>query len=155
MIASCLFLIIQIAGYAQGKYSVKVKVTDSETGDPVEFATVSVREIAKPDARRPNIKYSLTAKEGVAAIQNLHDGQWMLKAELLGYEADSVIFKIDGKGKDIGTMVLSQSKETIDAATVTAVGNSIVFKQDTIEYNRPICPQTMICLRICLRSFLV
>ena len=38
-------------------------------------------------------------------------------------------------GKDLGTVKLEENPEYIDAASITAIGNPIIVKKDTLEYN--------------------
>ena len=130
------FLAAGLMASAQGKFKVTVSIQDKDTKAPVEFATVSVHRYASSkDEKAKPYAYALTNREGKAEVQKLYDGQWVLKAELLGYEADSVIFKLEGRDVDLGTIFMKQAKEVLDAATVTADGNPVVFKKDTIEYN--------------------
>ena len=135
LLTALILLLTQRIGYAQGKYSVNVRVVDTDSGEPIEFATVSVRESGRLGTKKITPKYCLSDKEGNAAIQKVNPGQWVLKTELLGYETDSVIFKVEGKDVDLGNIFMRQVKEVLEAATVTAVGNPVVFKKDTVEYN--------------------
>ena len=135
LLTALILLLTQRFGYAQGKYSVNVRVVDTDSGEPIEFATVSVRESGRLGTKKITPKYCLSDKEGNAAIQKVNPGQWVLKTELLGYETDSVIFKVEGKDVDLGNIFMRQAKEVLEAATVTAVGNPVVFKKDTVEYN--------------------
>lgn len=116
---------------AQAGISVSVILTEADTGAPVEFATVSLRERNSSKADR----YTISDSKGQASFRQVGKGEWILMAELLGYAKDSVSFKVEGKDVNLGTLRLRQSSEAIDAASVEAVGNSIIVKKDTVEYN--------------------
>ena len=110
---------------------VKVKVTlqDASTSEPVGFATVSLI----PEKGQP--KYTLSDGEGHATLEKVKAGKYTVKAELLGYVAKEVSITVAGKDLDMGVLQLQQDTQVLDAAAVTATGNPIIIKKDTVEYN--------------------
>ncbi len=116
--------------FAQSGGTLTLSLTDSSTGEAVGFATVS---LTKPGSQKP-YKYALSDIKGKAVIEKVAPGKYVLKAELLGYKA--VTKGIEVKGKlDLGVVNMDPDKQTLDAASVSATGNPIVIKKDTIEYN--------------------
>ncbi len=109
-------------------YKISLKLEDATNGEPVGFATVS----ATPEKGDP--KYALTNHDGSATVEKLRAGKYTLKAEIMGY----VTFEkaIDLKESlDLGTVKMEQDTQVLDAASVSATGNPIIVKKDTIEYN--------------------
>ena len=119
-----------LVSYAQNSFSVKVKLADEKTKEPVSFATVSLTVKGEEKAA----KYILSNNEGEAEITKVKKNTYILKAELMGYKAYTKEIAV-GKDLDLGTIAMSEDVEVIDAASVSAVGNPIVVKKDTIEYN--------------------
>ncbi len=125
-------VLLGIPAMAQsGGVSVKMKLTDSKTGEAVGFATVSLTE-GKAD--KP-YKYVLSTSEGDATFENVKNGTYTLKAELMGYKAFTQTVKVEGKDIALGTLKMAQDAKVLDAANVSAAGNPIIIKKDTVEYN--------------------
>lgn len=104
---------------------------DALTSEKVEYATVS-----STDAKGGKIEsYAVSDADGHVCFEGLASGSHILKAELLGYEtADKKV--VLGKSEvRRDTLYLSPSKEALEAATISAPGNNMVIKKDTVEYN--------------------
>lgn len=110
---------------------VKLKLVDSLTKAPIEFATVYV----SMDGSTEKAKYSLTDINGAAIIKNVKKGTYHLKAEMMGYKTFDKVINIKSSNFDAGTIVIMPDVSTLEQATVSAVGNPMIVKQDTIEYN--------------------
>ncbi len=115
---------------AQSGVTVKLKLVDDKSGEPVPFATVSLTEKGAKDAKH----YVLTDAQGAASIAKVAKGEYRLKAEIMGYKTFEKDVTVE-KTLDLGEVKMSEDIEVLDAAKVTAVGNPIVVKKDTIEYN--------------------
>lgn len=115
--------------YAQNSFPVSLKLVDEKTDAPVGFATVSLT-VAGEDAAA---KYVLTDSEGVAEIAKVKKGTYVLKAEFMGYVTHEQEITVEA-AVDLGTIKMKEDVEVLDAASVSAVGNPIVVKKDTIEY---------------------
>jgi len=111
--------------------SVKFVLSDPTTGEGVAFATVS----ATPEGATKASKYILTDENGAGTIEKLKNGTYTIKAELLGYKPYSTVVKVAGKLVDLGKVNLETDTQVLDAASVSAVGNPVIVKKDTIEYN--------------------
>lgn len=116
--------------FAQGGGTVTLSLTDSSTGEAVGFATVS---ITKPGNTKP-YKYALSDDKGKTVFDKVAAGKYVLKAELLGYKPLTKDIEVKGK-LDLGALKMDPDKQVLDAANVSAAGNPIVIKKDTIEYN--------------------
>ena len=126
----CAAMIISLSAYAQNSFTIKMKLADEKTGDPVGFATASLTI----KGEKTPAKYVLSDSEGAATLQKVRKGTYILKAELLGYKALEKEITIE-KDLDLGVLKMSEDAEVLDAANVSAVGNPIIVKKDTIEYN--------------------
>ncbi|MBR6306390.1 MAG: outer membrane beta-barrel protein, partial [Bacteroidales bacterium] len=127
MLAALAALFVAGTLFAQN-YKISLKLEDATNGEPVGFATVS----ATPEKGDP--KYALTNHDGSATVEKLRAGKYTLKAEIMGY----ITFEkaIDLKESlDLGTVKMEQDTQVLDAASVSATGNPIIVKKDTIEYN--------------------
>lgn len=129
MVSAVVSLFFSISAAAQN-YNLTVSLEDKDTGEPVGFATVSVT----PEGKTKATKYSLSDSHGKARIEGIKAGKYTIKAELLGYKAFEQEINVS-KTADLGIFKMEQDKEVLDAANISAVGNPIVIKKDTVEYN--------------------
>ena len=116
--------------FAQSIYSIKIHLSDEKTQEPVAFATVSVTLKGESTP----MKYVLTDDKGNASIAKLKKGTYTLRAELMGYKTYTKEVALE-KNVDLGTVKMLEDAEVLDAAKVTDIGNPIVVKKDTVEYN--------------------
>ena len=127
-------LLVSLAGTpasaVEANGDVKVTLTDSSTGEPVGFATVY---IIKQGAKDP-AKYALTDAKGNAVLEKVRPGTYIFKAEMMGYKPYEKEIKVEG-AMDLGTVKMDLDNTVLDAASVSATGNPIVIKKDTVEYN--------------------
>ncbi|MBR5925079.1 MAG: TonB-dependent receptor, partial [Bacteroidales bacterium] len=114
--------------YAQN--IVSAVLLDSSNGEPVAFATVS---LTKDGAKKPEY-YNLSNDSGAVEIKKVRHGNYLFRAELLGYRAWEKHIKVEGN-LDLGKIKMDPDKQLLEAASVSAVGNPIVVKKDTLEYN--------------------
>ena len=122
------FMIASVA-FAQGNFTVKLKLVDEKTSEPVSFATASLTVKGETTAA----KYVLTNDEGAAEITKVKKGTYKFKAELMGYTTYEKEIVVE-KNIDLGTIKMAEDVKVLDAASVSAVGNPIIVKKDTIEY---------------------
>ena len=122
-------ILIGFTSYAQGTFTVKLKLVDAKTSEPVSFATASLTVKGETTAA----KYVLTDSEGAASLTKVRKATYILKAELMGYKTHEQEILVD-KNIDLGEIKMKEDVEVLDAASVSAVGNPIVVKKDTIEY---------------------
>lgn len=114
---------------------VRVTVIDSGTGDPVEYATVYLTRQGDSTITQ----FALSGSNGLAVIDAVPQGKYVLNCELIGYKAfkKDVDIKLSDfeNEKNLGRIQLEQNKEFLDAATVSAAGNPVVIKKDTVVFN--------------------
>jgi hypothetical protein len=116
--------------FAQSSGTLTLVLTDSSNGDAVGFATVSLTKQGASKA----YKYVLSDANGKAVIEKVASGKYTVKAELMGYKPLTQQIEMKGN-KDLGTLKMDPDRQVLDAASVSATGNPIVIKKDTIEYN--------------------
>ena len=128
-VAIILFLVGAVS-YAQTSFSVSLKLTDEQSGEPVGFATVSLSVKGESKAS----KYVLSDSEGKAELTKVKKNTYILKAELMGYKEYQKEIAVE-KDLNLGEIKMKVDTKVLDAASVSAVGNPIIVKKDTIEYN--------------------
>ena len=126
----CVAMILSLSAYAQHSLTVKALLTDEKTGEPVGFATASLTVKGEKEPA----KYVLSDSEGHVNLQKVRKGTYLFKAELMGYKPYTKEITVE-KNLDLGVLKMAEDAEVLDAANVSAVGNPILVKKDTIEYN--------------------
>lgn len=122
-------LLFSTVAFAQ---NVSLKLQDATNGDAVRYATVSLTVPGKTTA----YKYVLSDDKGAGTFENVRKGTYVVKAEMLGYKPFQKTITVEaGKDLNLGVVKMEIDSETLDAATVSDVGNPIIIKKDTIEYN--------------------
>ena len=129
ILLSIFAVFIGLTASAQAAFIVKLKLVDAKTGDPVSFATASLTVKGETTAA----KYVLTDAEGAASLTKVKKGTYVFKAELMGYVTHQQELVVE-KNIDLGNIKMEEDVKVLDAASVSAVGNPIVVKKDTIEY---------------------
>ena len=119
-----------ISAFAQG-YSIKIRLVEEKTSEAVPFATVSLTPAGSSKAA----KYALTDDKGSATITKVNKGAYVIKAEIMGYKNFEQQIVVLDKSVDLGDVKMVEDAVALDAAKVSAVGNPIIIKKDTIEYN--------------------
>ena len=111
-------------------YSVKAVLQDSQTAEPVGFATVSVHNPA--DGK--GIAYELSDEKGSTRLNGLKPGKYLFRAEILGYKKFEKNFEIKDADVDLGTIKMRTDATQLEAARVTDRGNPIQMKRDTMSF---------------------
>ena len=116
----------------QGRLSdIKATVLDSLTREPIPFASVYV--IPAKDTTITN--FTLTDAEGKASLEEVPYGNYFFHIEMLGYKPYIKEKYFRQEEVELGTVLLQQDSQFLQAATVTDVGNPILVKKDTVEFN--------------------
>ena len=121
-------LFASVAMMAQN-VNVTVKLEDASNGEPVGFATVSLTP------EKGTAKYALSDHDGKAVIEKVKAGKYTLKAEIMGYKPYQKAVEVGKEALDLGVVKMDLDQEVLDAASVSATGNPIIIKKDTVEYN--------------------
>ena len=121
--------------FEKNQGSVLVKVLEEKTDAPVPYASAYLT--AKNDTLITN--FTLTDTAGVARITKVTRGTYVLTVEMLGYQTyhkeHYFSFDWDRDSVDVGTIRLAEDTQMLDAAHVSAIGNPVEIKQDTIIFN--------------------
>ncbi len=124
--------LLSVTTFAQQNLSLRLVLVDSTSRNPIEFATASVTPVG---ATTPS-KYGLTDQKGSVTMTGLAAGSYTLKIEFMGYETVSKSIKLGAqKDTDLGLIGMKEQVNTLSSVTVSAIGNPIMVKKDTIEYN--------------------
>ena len=128
-------LLLPVAGMFLGlslfaQNNIKGVLVDESSGEPLGFATVS---LTRDGQTRPT-KYVLSNDKGAFTIESVRNGGYTITAELMGYVAYTSQVKMESKTIDLGQIKMKVDSEQLDAAEVSAIGNPIVIKKDTVEY---------------------
>lgn len=110
---------------------VKAVLIDGSNGTPVGFATVS---LIRSGQSKPS-KYALSDENGNVKFEGVRKGTYTFRAELLGYEAFTKEIEIGSEDIDLGEIKMKVDALQLEAAKVSATGNPVVIKKDTVEYN--------------------
>lgn len=111
--------------------SVKMKLQDEATKEAIGF--VSVYLIPVGDTTVTN--FALSDEKGVVELDEVLSGKYELNAEIIGYHPYKKVHEFSRWETDLGIIQMKENKEYIDASTITAVGNPITVRQDTLEFN--------------------
>ncbi len=117
---------------AQSKeYKLRGTLIDSIRNELIEFATVAII----PKGQTNALKYALSDAKGKFEI-SAPQGEYILKVEYMGYNPiEKQISVTNQRITDIGNLNMLEKVNILESAVVTALGNPIVVKKDTIEYN--------------------
>ena len=126
-VAALAGLFVAFALSAQN-YKITLQLQDATNAEPVGFATVSLT----PEKGQP--KYTLSDGDGHALLEKVKSGKYTLKAEIMGYKTYVKALEVKAD-LNLGIVKLEQDQQVLDAASVSAVGNPVVIKKDTVEYN--------------------
>lgn len=110
---------------------IRAAVVDSLTNEPVPFASVYV--IPSKDTTITN--FTLSDAEGIAKLDEVPYGSYVFHVEMLGYKPFVKERYFRDRNVDMGTIRLETDEQYLQAAVVTDIGNPIVVKQDTVEFN--------------------
>ncbi|MBP5625613.1 MAG: TonB-dependent receptor, partial [Bacteroidales bacterium] len=120
-----------LLGFGLSAQTIKGVLVDESTGDVLGFATVS---LTRDGASKP-AKYTLSDDKGTFSLESVRNGSYAIVAELMGYEPFSKQIKVESKDIDLGKIEMKVDREMLEAAEVSAIGNAVIVKKDTIEYN--------------------
>ncbi|MBQ9702554.1 MAG: carboxypeptidase regulatory-like domain-containing protein, partial [Bacteroidales bacterium] len=110
---------------------IKATVLDSLTNEPVGFASVYV--IPSKDTTITN--FTLSDAKGEAKLDEVPYGSYVFHVEMMGYKPFVREKYFRERRVDMGTIRLQVDEHYLEAAVVSDVGNPIVVKKDTVEFN--------------------
>lgn len=112
---------------------VRLTLKDSKTSDPVSWASVYL----VPAGDTTITHFALSDDRGDVLLKDVPVGKYELNAEMIGYNPHKKIYTVKAhwEAYDLGVIKMDENPEYLDAATVSAIGNPVVVKKDTIEFN--------------------
>ena len=110
---------------------IRATVVDSLSGEPISF--VSAYVIPAKDTAISN--FTLSDAEGKVKLEEVPYGNYYFHIEMLGYKPFIKEQYFRERIVELGTIKLQTDDKYLKAAVVTDVGNPIVVKQDTVEFN--------------------
>lgn len=111
--------------------NIRVKVIDSLTNEPIQYASVYV--VPAKDTTITNFIISDTS--GVAMLKEVPFGNYVFHVEMMGYKHYAKQKYFREVRVDLGTVKLQLDENYLSTIVVSDVGNPIVMKKDTIEFN--------------------
>lgn len=111
--------------------NVKLTLNDSKTSEPISWASVYLI----PQGDTTITHFALSDDKGDVELKDVPVGKYELNAEMIGYLPHKKVYTFKNWEEDLGIIKLEENPEYLDAAKVTAAGNAIMIKQDTIIYN--------------------
>ena len=116
----------------QGRMSaVKATVLDSLTREPMAFASVYV--VPSKDTTITN--FTLTDAKGEATLDEVPYGSYVFHVEMMGYKPVVRERYFREEKVELGEILMQQDENFLQAAMVSDVGNPMVVKKDTVEFN--------------------
>ena len=110
---------------------VLLSLKDAKSEEPLPFATVYLN----PQGDTTITHFALSDQEGKVELPDVPVGRYRLNVELIGYTPFTKDCNFRNYEENLGVIKLEENPEIIDAASITAVGNAIEVKQDTLIYN--------------------
>ena len=111
-------------------YELKAQVVDSLTNENLSFVSAYLKHTS--DTLITN--FALSDTEGNVTLTEVTTGDYMLTVEYLGYHKYQKNIYVR-KDTDAGVIRLQPDMRLLEAATVSAAGKEVEFKQDTIIFN--------------------
>ena len=117
--------------FAERMAEIKAAVVDSLSGEPVPFASVYVT----PSKDTTITNFTLSDEKGEATLDEVPFGSYIFHVEMMGYKPFTRERFFRDAEVDMGTIRMQQDERFLQAAMISDVGNPIVIKQDTVEFN--------------------
>ena len=132
-------LLIAISGNAQkastnGKGSISGRITDSATGQPVEFASISLAL----QTNDQEINGMMTDDKGSFVLINVAEGAYKLSVFSIGYKSgvkNNIVVSKTNPNVTIGNIKLVNASSKLKEVVVAADKNTVEYKVDKTIYN--------------------
>ena len=112
---------------------VKLTLKDSKSSKPVSWASVYL----VPAGDTTITHFALSDDKGDVLLKEVPVGKYELNAEIIGYNPHKKVYTIKAhwNAYDLGIIKMDENPEFLDAASISAIGNPVIVKKDTIEFN--------------------
>nr|WP_320022561.1 TonB-dependent receptor [uncultured Draconibacterium sp.] len=136
-IVSVIFMITLLGNaHAAKKFpgTVKGKVLDAQTNEPLEFVTIS---ITKKGADNYQPKGAITNQEGIFTVENLSVDTFILKASMIGYVAyeTAIVIATESNIVNVPPILLSKDVVGIEEVQVKGLRSQMKFELDKKVFN--------------------
>ena len=113
--------------------NVKLTLKDSKTSKPVSWASVYLI----PAGDTTITHFALSDDKGDVLLKDVPVGKYELNAEIIGYTPHKKTYTIKAhwEAYDLGIIKMEENAEFLEASTISAIGNPVTVKKDTIEFN--------------------
>ena len=113
--------------------NVRLAIKDAKTAEPISWASVYLVPVGDTTITH----FALSDEKGNVLLKEVPVGRYEVNAEMIGYTPHKKEYGVQAhwEAYDLGIIRLEENAEYIDAASISAVGNPIIVKKDTIEYN--------------------
>lgn len=110
---------------------VRLTLKDSRTLDPISWASVYLI----PHGDTTITHFALSDEKGDVELKEVPAGKYELNAEIIGYHPHRKTYFFKNWREDLGIIKMEENAEFLEAAKITAAGNAIMVKKDTIIFN--------------------
>ena len=112
---------------------VKLTLKDSKSSKPISWASVYL----VPAGDTIITHFALSDDKGDVLLKEVPVGKYELNAEIIGYNPHKKVYTIKAhwNAYDLGIIKMDENAEFLDAASISAIGNPVTVKKDTIEFN--------------------
>ena len=113
--------------------NVKLTLKDSKSSKPISWASVYLI----PAGDTTITHFALSDDKGDVLLKEVPVGKYELNAEIIGYNPHKKVYTIKSHwdAYDLGIIKMDENAEYLDAASISAIGNPVTVKKDTIEFN--------------------
>ena len=113
--------------------NVKLTLKDSKSSKPISWASVYLI----PAGDTTITHFALSDEKGDVLLKEVPVGKYELNAEIIGYNPHKKVYTIKAHwdAYDLGIIKMDENAEFLDAASISAIGNPVTVKKDTIEFN--------------------
>ena len=114
--------------------TVKGKVLDAQTNEPLEFVTISITKKGADDYQR---KGAITNQEGIFTVENLSIDTFILKASMIGYVAyeTAIVIATESNIVNVPPILLSKDVVGIEEVQVKGLRSQMKFELDKKVFN--------------------
>lgn len=112
---------------------VKLTLKNLKSSEPISWASVYLI----PAGDTTITHFALSDDKGDVLLKDVPVGKYELNAEIIGYTPHKKIYNIKAHwdAYDLGVIKMEENAEFLEASTVSAIGNPVTVKKDTIEFN--------------------
>lgn len=124
------FLLFVVHVRAQSGYTVTGKLVDTLAKTPSAYLTVSLL-----NDRDSIVNSSLSSAEGLFSFTHVPGGDYRLQVRGIGYRDTSIALKNLQRDRDLGTIRLAASSQTLKAVQVTSTKPVVRQEADRVAYD--------------------